>query len=108
MVDEISIAGDACQSINQNRLGGNGNAMTAGRGGNRKDAAMSNVESGIRTKSPPPPPPKEKILTLVQVHWFVQTHINEAHLLVQPRIVDNSYNHRYLFSWWKSFLCICR
>ena len=32
----------------------------------------------------PPPPPQEKILMLVQVHWFVQPYISEVYLLVQP------------------------
>ena len=30
--------------------------------------------------------PQEKILTLVQVHWFVQPYISEVHLLVRPWI----------------------
>ena len=38
--------------------------------------------NGIRTKSP-----QEKILTLMQVHWFVQPYISEVHLLMQPRIL---------------------
>ena len=29
--------------------------------------------------------PQEKILTLVQVHWFAQPYITEVHLLLQPQ-----------------------